>query len=123
MKLAPKDLYQTLEFDKILELTEEYCYATLGKEHFQQLIPSTEASQIERWLLEVFEYTQTYENNHNFPISQYTSIRADLRMLGIEGYVLSADSLKSVAKTLLVCYNIYGFFSKRKSTKTLYPTL
>jgi DNA mismatch repair protein MutS2 len=123
MKLAPKDLYQTLEFDKILELTEDYCYGTLGKEHFQHLIPSTEASQIERWLLEVFEYTQTYENNHNFPISQYSSISADLRMLGIEGYILSADSLKSVAKTLLVCYNIYGFFSKRKSTKTLYPTL
>ncbi len=123
MKLAPKDLYQTLEFDKILELTEDYCYGTLGKEYFQQLIPSTEASQIERWLLEVFEYTQTYENNHNFPMSQYASINDDLRMLSIEGYVLSVESLRNVAKTLLVCYGIYGFFSKRKSTKTLYPTL
>ncbi|BDS12874.1 endonuclease MutS2 [Aureispira anguillae] len=123
MKLAPKDLYQTLEFDKILEITESYCYGTLGKDYFRNLIPSTEASQIERWLLEVFEYTQTYENNHNFPMSNYASIGEDLKMLSIEGYVLSVESLRNVAKTLLVCYDIYGFFSKRKSTKTLYPTL
>lgn len=123
MKLAPKDLYQTLEFDKLLELTETYCYGQLGKDYFRTLQPSTDASQIERWLLEVFEYSQTAENNHNFPISTYESIGADLKMLTIEGYVLSVDSLKAVAKTLLVCYDIYGFFAKRKSAKNLYPNL
>lgn len=123
MKLAPKDLYQTLEFDKVLEITESYCYGELGKSYFQQLTPSTEASQIERWLLEVFEYSQTYENNHNFPISNYGSIREDLKMLAIEGYVLSVDSLRNITKTLLVSYDIYSFFSKRKSAKNLYPNL
>jgi len=123
MRLAPKDLYQTLEFDKVLEITERYCYGELGKTYFRTLIPSTEASQIERWLLEVFEYSQTYENNHNFPISNYVSIGEDLKMLSIEGYVLSVESLRNVAKTLLISYDIYSFFSKRKSAKNLYPTL
>ena len=123
MELAPKDLYQTLEFDKVLEITQQYCYGEQGKAYFQDLIPSTEASQIERWLLEVFEYSQTYENNHNFPISQYSSIGEDLKMLAIDGYVLSVESLKNIAKILLVSYDIYGFFNKRKSAKTLYPNL
>lgn len=123
MRLAPRDLYQVLEFDKVLELTEQFCYGELGRSYFDALVPSSNASQIERWLLEVYEYTQTYDNNHNFPISSYTSIGDALRMLAIDGYVLSVDSLRSIAKTLLVCYDIYGFFNKRKSTKGLYPTL
>ncbi len=123
MRLAPKDLYQVLEFDKVLELTEQFCYGELGRSYFKNLHPSSNASQIERWLLEVYEYTQTYENNHNFPLSSYSSIGESLRMLAIEGYVLSVESLRHISKTLLVCYDIYSFFNKRKSTKGLYPTL
>lgn len=123
MKLAPKDLYQTLEFDKVLELTEQYCYGEVGKKYFRNLVPSTDASQIERWLLEVFEYGQTSENNHNFPVSRYESIVEELKMLAIEGYVLSVESLKNIAKILLVSYDIYSFFNKRKSAKNLYPNL
>lgn len=123
MRLAPKDLYQVLEFDKVLQAVEGYCYGELGRQYFQQLLPSSEASTIERWLLEVQEYTQTYDNNHNFPMHAYESIGEDLRMLSISGYVLSVESLRSIARTLLLCYDIYNFFNKRKSTKSLYPTL
>lgn len=123
MRLAPKDLYQVLEFDKVLQEVQAYCFGELGQEFILTLHPSTEASAIERWLLEVQEYTQTYDNNHNFPMTSYQSIGGDLRMLAINGYVLSVDSLRSIARTLLLCYDIYGFFNKRKATKTLYPTL
>lgn len=123
MQLAPKDLYQVLEFDKVLHQVQDYCFGSLGKQYFHNIIPSTEASTIERWLLEVQEYTQTYENNHNFPMSAYQSIGEELHMLSISGYVLSVESLRSIARTLLLCYDIYGFFNQRKTTKTLYPTL
>jgi DNA mismatch repair protein MutS2 len=123
MELIPNDIYQKLEFDKILTLVEGYCLGELGKQYFEELIPSTDRLVIENWLKEVFEYTQTYENNHNFPIAAYGSIKADLKMLSIENYVLSVDSLKSIANTLLVCHNIYSFFQKRKSARNLYPAM
>ncbi|MDC0230907.1 Smr/MutS family protein [Aureispira] len=123
MEITPKDIYQTLEFDKILIITAKYCFGELAKKYFNSFKHSTNPLQIEQWLSEVFEYTQTYENNHNIPISAYNQITADLKLLSIEGYVLSIESLKNIAKTLLLSSDIFSFFRKRKSTKSLYPTL
>jgi len=123
MKLAPKDIYEQLEFDKVLELPQQYCYGELGQAYFQQLQPTTDIGLINQWLDEVAEFLETYENKHNFPLSQYETIAEPLRMLEIENYVLSVDSLRQVANTLLLCYEVYSFFKKRKSAKSLYPTL
>ncbi len=123
MELAPKDTYQKLEFDKIINLVEGYCLGELGQTYFRDLRPSHSPSQIKTWLQEVYEYTQTSENNHNFPLAAYASIQADLRMLSIQDYVLSVDSLRKVANTLLVCYEVYSFFEKRKAARNLYPAL
>ncbi len=123
MELAPNDIYQKLEFDKIIQLVEQYCLGELGIEYFRKLTPSTQLEVIKTQLQEVYEYTQTSENKHNFPMSAYGSIKPELKMLAIENYVLSAGSLKSVANTLLVCHQIYEFFSRKKTTKNLYPAM
>ena len=123
MKLVPEDLYQALEFDKILKLTEKYCYGELGKIYFNNLIPSNSKTQIEQWLNEVAQYAKTADNNHNFPVAAYMSIREELKMLSIDGYVLSVEGFRNIANILLLSFNIYAFFSKKKSTKSLYPAL
>lgn len=123
LEIAPNDLYEKLEFDKILRLVEGYCYGASGKSYFENLQVSTDSVQIERWLQEVTEYCKTYEHNHNFPISRYGTIEEDLKMLAIEDFVLSIESLRNVSKILLLTHQIYDFFYKRKSTKNLYPSL
>ncbi|MCH2023490.1 MAG: Smr/MutS family protein [Saprospiraceae bacterium] len=123
MKRTPKDIYDILEFDKILAETEKYCFGELGRKYFNNFIHSTNPSQIEQWLSEVYEYSQSFENKHNIPISSYNQIREHLQMLIIEGYVLSIESLSDIAKTLLLCSDIFDFFNKRKTTKSLYPNL
>ncbi|MCP4439305.1 MAG: endonuclease MutS2 [Aureispira sp.] len=123
MQIAPKDIYEKLEFDKILEIVETYCFGELGKQAVRNLPVYTKEEDIERALQEVFEYTQTYEHKHNFPISVYREVNEDLKMLGIEGYVLSVESLRNIGKILLLTQAIYNFFMKRKDAKELYPTL
>lgn len=123
IQIAPKDIYEKLEFDKVLEIVETYCFGELGKTAIQELPIYTDAPNIERVLQEVFEYTQTYEHKHNFPISAYTEVSEDLKMLGIEGYVLSVESLRNIAKILLLTQGIYNFFMKKKEAKELYARL
>ena len=111
MKRTPKDIYDILEFDKILAETEKYCFGELGRKYFNNFIHSTNPSQIEQWLSEVYEYSQSFENKHNIPISSYNQITEDLQMLSIEGYVLSIESLCNIAKTLLISSDIFNFFN------------
>lgn len=93
MNLAPKDLYQKLEFDKVVERLQAYCLGELGQAYFAELSLSQNPQEIERSLQESFEFLQSYEHNHNIPLRVYHSIEADLKMLRIEGYVLSVESL------------------------------
>ena len=123
MLLAPKDLFQSLEFDKILEMLKNKCLGTLGQNYFEQLEISNQAYVIERQLQETAEHLQTYYENHNFPLSPYESIDEELKMLAIEGYVLSVNGLRNVAKILLIVQRIYKFFDPKKETQTLYPHL
>jgi DNA mismatch repair protein MutS2 len=123
MKLAPKDLYQKLEFDKVLELLQKNCLGEPGKAYFQNLQLSYDANLIERQLREVEEYQKTYAENHNFPFSAYQSISEELKMLGIEGYVLSVEGLQQIAKILYAMERIYKFFDPKRDTRELYPNM
>ncbi len=123
MKLAPKDLYQKLEFDKVLELLQKNCLGAPGRSYFQDLQLSDDANYIARQLEEVAEYQKTYAENHNFPFAAYQSITEDLKMLRIEGYVLAVESLQQIARILYSIERIYKFFDPKRDTRELYPQL
>ncbi|MCH2043444.1 MAG: Smr/MutS family protein [Saprospiraceae bacterium] len=122
MKIAPNDLYQKLEFDKILELLKTFCLGEAGKASFQQPTIHTDAHRIERSLQETADFVKTYAHSHNFPIAAYFTVDEELRMLRIEGYVLSVEGFKNIARLLQMMQRIFSFFN-RKDTKELYPSL
>jgi DNA mismatch repair protein MutS2 len=123
MEFAPKDLFEKLEFDKILVIAESFCVGERGMEYFRTLELSTQQHVLERQLQEVFEYKKTYDENHQFPTTAYSDITEDLKMLAIEGFVLSAESLISIAQILQGTQRFYRFFSPKSETRALYPTL
>ena len=48
MQLEPKDLYEKLEFDKVLALLENLCLGDLGKAQVQKMPIETELILIEK---------------------------------------------------------------------------
>ena len=123
MQFIPTDIYQKLEFDKLLLILEQNCLGELGKDYFKTLKISNQVQVIERQLREATEHAKTYSENHQFPMTAYHEISDDLKMLNIEGYVLSIDSLRNIANILLCIERIYKFFSPKGEKRTLYPTL
>ncbi|MEL6720250.1 MAG: endonuclease MutS2, partial [Bacteroidota bacterium] len=122
MQLEPRDLYEKLEFDKVLKLLEEDCLGVLGKEKIQQLEVSTDIKEIRRQLKRVYEYKLTIENDDRFPVRTYEDIAEDLRMLSLEGYVLPEEGLKRINIVLRQMHDIFMFFylSRQKTYPSLY---
>ena len=121
MHLEPGDLYQKLEFDKVLELLAQECLGPMGQAAVKKIIPGTAQVLIEQKLNEISEFKATDENKDWFPISTYSDVSEDLKMLAIEGYVLSEESLKNIGRVLKLMKNIFNFFKgKRQQT---YPNL
>eukprot|EP00903_Cladosiphon_okamuranus_P000140 g140.t1 len=111
MQLEPGDIYDKLEFDKIIDLLEGSCYGERGRVAVQELKPSTDLEQIDRWLAEVDEFKRTLERRDNFPIGAYQEIAEELRMLEIEGFVLPEEGLQKLNVLLLFIRDIYRFFT------------
>ena len=121
MQLEPKDLFEKLEFDKILALLGKECYGALGAAKAQQLPIMTKVAAIERCLNETWEYKITLEQNDHFPLSAYEDIADDLKYLHVEDYVLPQDAWRRILSILLITGDIFRFFDKDR--KEIYPHL
>ncbi|MCB0593496.1 MAG: endonuclease MutS2 [Lewinellaceae bacterium] len=122
MQLLPRDLYEKLEFDKVLELLEKECLGQLGSETVRSLKPADDIELIERSLDETREFKLSLDENDRFPLSGYSVISEELRMLEVEGYVLAEEGLRSIRGVLAFTRDIFRFF-KGASRRETYPSL
>jgi DNA mismatch repair protein MutS2 len=120
MNLEPKDLYEKLEFDKILDLVEAECFGELGRKAIQKIKPDTVRVLIIKKLKEVKEYQLTLDNDP-FPMHAYSEITKDLRMLEIEDYVLPIEGLQRINIVLRSIQAIFKYFESER--KFIYPSL
>lgn len=121
MRLEPKDLYEKLEFDKVIALLDNECLGELGREAIHQLPLMTDKQQIEQSLKEVWEFKLTLEKSDHFPIGTYEDLADDLKMLSIEDYVLPEDGFRRINAVLTITDGIYRFFNPER--QKIYPTL
>ena len=121
MHLEPKNLYERLEFDKILLLLEKECLGELGREQVRQLPLMTDLQQIERQLKETAEYKLTLGKNDHFLLTAYEDLAEDLKMLDIEGYVLLEEGWKRINNVLVITASIFKFFNPDR--QKIYPAL
>ena len=111
MNLQPRDTYEKLEFDKILHLLEEQCNGDMGRTLIRQTQPSVKVTHINRMLDEVAEFKQGTDEKQLFSIGAYDDISEELKMLTIEGYVLSEAGLAKLNVLLLQTKGIFSFFN------------
>ncbi|TNE60768.1 MAG: endonuclease MutS2 [Bacteroidetes bacterium] len=121
MKFEPRDVFQKLEFDKILELLEQEAISPLAGERLRSLKPSTAYKDIDVRLREAREFKLTLEKNDRLPLESYGDLTPDLRMLEIADYTLSAEGFQQILQILLNMRDIFKFFSGVK--KEIYPNL
>ncbi len=121
MQLEPRDLYEKLEFDKVIDLTAKECLGELGIERIHAMQPSTSMSEIDRQLKEVHELKIAIVKHDKFPIKNYFNVYEELKMLDIEGYVLQVDGLQKINALLVLINEIYRFFTPAR--REVYPTL
>lgn len=121
MELVPKDFFEKVEFDKLLELLKKECLGALGIQKVDRLQIDTRKFIIERKLREVFEYKNSFEEDDRFPIAAYVDVSKHLRMLELVDYVLPEEGLREISVILRAIQRIFKFFTNSRQLK--YPTL
>ncbi|MBK8699977.1 MAG: endonuclease MutS2 [Saprospiraceae bacterium] len=110
MLLYPKDIFEKLEFSRILQLVSEECQGAGGKLFFSVIQIQTEKEVVDRLLDEVDEYKKCIERASIIPSSAYEEIQNDLFLLSKEGYVLEVESIQRIQKVLSIATQINHHF-------------
>ena len=121
MKVYPESAPVQLEFDKIKALLTEKCRTEYAKTKASELRIHTRKEFIDRELRQSHEYKQLSSNGIYFPNDHVLNLGRELRLLGIEGALLSGEELNNIRKLVISMENIFRWFDQER--RQAYPAL
>ncbi len=117
MKLFPDSALYQLEFDKVKALLQEHCKSELGKSMATDLRLHTHIDFVKTALQQAHEYKQLVLLQQHFPNDFVLNLKKELRLLEIQGAVLSGEQFMLIRKLAESMSSIVRFFdADRKST-------
>lgn len=94
-----KKIYQTLDFDKIIEQLVDQAASSLGKERAKQIKPATELAVVEHLQAETDQASQIIRLYGHIPFGGITDIKPSLKRVEIGGS-LNASECIQIADTI-----------------------
>ena len=121
MKLFPHNAPQQLEFTKIKELLESYCRSEYASLKATDLRIHTRKEFIEPQLYQTYEYKLVFESSLYFPDDAVLNLKKELKLLSIDGSMLSGEHFLQVKKLCSAINQIFRWFNPDR--KISYPFL
>ncbi len=122
IKTYPKDIFEKVEFDKVVELVDNALLGEKAKEKLYNQGFMTEIDQIQRKLDEVDQWGKAKEDGSSIPLETYESVSADVPMLKKIGYVLSIESIRRIYRLIAIAKLLIEYFDDVSHGK-MYPLI
>lgn len=119
MHTYPKDIFEKLEFTKIIHLVQEECQGEDGKKYFENIMFQTDKAAIHTLIEEVDEWKKGIERAIVIPFTQYQNIEEDLFFLSKEGYVLDVESIQKIHVIISIANKINLYFQEATIQKAM----
>ncbi|MFQ5709957.1 MAG: endonuclease MutS2, partial [bacterium] len=107
------ELYESLEFDKILSHLQQFAISELAREKLNNLAFGTDHGEIEAALSETAELQQILDEDAAFPLSELWDIRAALETASVEGNLLTTNALVQIAETLITGFRVRSYLHEK----------
>ncbi|WP_407391532.1 endonuclease MutS2 [Carnobacterium jeotgali] len=110
-----KKIFQTLEFNKIIQAVANLAASDLGKEQALMLAPSINKEEVEVWQDETEDGTKILKLRGRMPIPKLQNVRPHLKRLDI-GASLNGLEIAQIGKILRTTSEINRFFENLKES-------
>lgn len=104
-------MHETLEFDKILNILEEYALSEKAKNKIKKLEPYMSENEVSRHMTETTDAKLIIENCGNPPLSPMEALEKSLILLE-KGSLLLPEQLGSIAQFLTACRRLKEYLKK-----------
>lgn len=110
-----KKMYEIMEFNKVLNMMEEYALSDKVKERIRKLEPYLREAEVSRHLKETTEAKLIIEQYGNPPLAALNDLEKSLALLG-KGILLMPEQLESIAQFLTACRRLKAYLKKAEIT-------
>ncbi|CAL1517400.1 endonuclease MutS2 [Chitinophaga sp. MM2321] len=110
MKYFPESALMQLEYDKVQALLQEHCKTELGKQMAIDLRLHTHIDYVRTALQQAHEFKQLILLQEYFPNDYILNLKTELRLLSIQGAVLSGEQAMMLRKLAESMHSIVRFF-------------
>lgn len=114
MKIYPESATVQLEFDKVKDLLHQKCRTEYAKEKAAELRIHTRKDFIEIELKQSHEFKQLLQNSIYFPNDYILNLAKELRLLSIEGALLTGEQLVDIRKLAESLEKIFRWFDAER---------
>jgi DNA mismatch repair protein MutS2 len=122
MIIGSKDLYEKIEFLKIIDFIKSNCQGGAGRLYFDHLPIYTEKKDIVLRLTETKEWIKSIEDSTPIPFGSYEDITDIIPLLKKEGYVLEIEEISMIYGILTLANILSNNFQDYQKQK-LFPNL
>ena len=122
IKQYPKDIFEKVEFDKVLLLVEKALLGEKAIEHLHKEKFQIELEAIQQKLDEVDQWRQADEDGNAIPLETYESVEEDIPFLKKDGYVLSVEAIRRIYRIIHLAKSLIEYFTDPSRQKA-YPLI
>lgn len=98
--IYPDNFEQKIGFNEIRNLLRERCLSTLGKEQVEKMHFSSDADEVNEWLLLTREFRRLMEEVEDFPLQYFYDVRESIVRIRVENTHLEEDELFDLRRSL-----------------------
>ena len=98
--IYPDNFEQKIGFNEIRSLLRERCLSTLGKEQVEKMHFSSDADEVNEWLLQTREFRRLMEEVEDFPLQYFYDVRESIVRIRVENTHLEEDELFDLRRSL-----------------------
>lgn len=110
--IYPENFEHKIGFDEIRVMLANRCMCGLGRKMVDDMLFSTDASEIQAWLQQVREFRRLKEETDDFPLDYFFDMREAIARLRLEGTHLEEEELWNLQRSLGTIHKIIIFLSR-----------
>ncbi len=112
VQFYPENAIESLEFDKVLDLLKSKCRTDAARERVEGMKCHVRPEFMARALRQTHEFKNILFGGEFFPNDFTSNLHKELKLLSVEGSMLTADQLPQVRKLALNARDILLYFKK-----------
>ncbi|MCM1079045.1 MAG: Smr/MutS family protein [Bacteroidales bacterium] len=110
--IYPENFEHKIGFDEIRGMLVSRCMCGLGHKMVDDMLFSTDVSEIQEWLQQVREFRRLKEESDDFPLDYFFDMREEIARLRLEGTHLEEEELWNLQRSLTTIHKIITFLSR-----------